>query len=576
MKQLGHSGNKSSLLRRALVRRAGLLALWVGSLVAVPSVHAVDAAAPAASAVAGACDPYKTYECLDDYLGQGVWERLVNYYKLEWGQPGAPADPKAPPGRRDTWPPAAQSTPPMPFTEWPYGGTTPLGVTRTGSVDSPLMTALANTSFGKWMGDTGFQLYGWADVGGNVSTSKTKPGGNSPAAYLYTPNTVQLDQAVLYLDRFPDTVQKDHLDWGLRASVIYGENYRYTTSYGLLSDQLLTHNKVNGWDFPMLYGELFIPQVAEGLLLRAGRFISLPDIEAQLAPNNYMYTHSMTYTFDNYTNTGVQSTLALDKNWMVQLGLTAGTEATLNHLWARENNPYPNVPGTGPGQVGYNPLYPGARFKVDPGSQPSWTLCGRWNATDGKTDVNACADAINSGTYGYNNLQWFGLTAYHSFSDQWHISFEAYHLYQKNVPNALNGDVQAIYAAGGSPFSSRFMPFNAPNLANCGNSTTLTCTAGATGTVFYLNYSPNPLDNFSIRPELYWDPQGQRTGAATHYGNFAVGWQHWFSPQIEVRPEIAYYHSFGGVPAFNGNSNAGIAPNKTSETILSGDIIYHF
>src|ERR1700737_4327402 len=34
------------------------------------------------------------------------------------------------------------------------------------------------------------------------------------------------------------------------------------------------------------------------------------------------YTHSMTYTFDNYTNTGILSTLALTKNWMVQLGLT--------------------------------------------------------------------------------------------------------------------------------------------------------------------------------------------------------------------------------------------------------------
>ncbi|WP_239512962.1 outer membrane beta-barrel protein, partial [Klebsiella aerogenes] len=76
----------------------------------------------------------------------------------------------------------------------------------------------------------------------------------------------------------------------------------------------------------MAYGELFIPQIAEGLLLRFGRFISLPDIEAQLAPNNYMYSHSMTYTFDNYTNTGLNATLALNKNWMVQLGLTVGTD----------------------------------------------------------------------------------------------------------------------------------------------------------------------------------------------------------------------------------------------------------
>ena len=34
-----------------------------------------------------------------------------------------------------------------------------------------------------------------------------------------------------------------------------------------------------------------------------------------------MYTHSMTYTFDNYTNTGIQTTLAVTKNWMLQLGV---------------------------------------------------------------------------------------------------------------------------------------------------------------------------------------------------------------------------------------------------------------
>jgi hypothetical protein len=528
-----------------------------------------------AAAKAVPCDPYKNYECLDEYLGDGFWTRLVNYYKLENGQAAGPSDPKAPASRRENFPPAAQSTPPMPFTEWPYGGTTPLGVTRPNSVDSPLMTALGNTSFGKWMGDNNFQMYGWVDVGGNVSTSKTKPGGNAPAAYLYTPNTVQLDQFVVYLDRFPDTVQKDHIDWGLRLSAIYGENYRYTTSYGLASYQLLNDNKVNGYDFPMLYGELFIPQVGEGLMLRLGRFISLPDIEAQLAPNNYMYTHSMTYTFDNYTNTGLQGTLALNKNWMAQLGLTVGSEATLAHVYSREQNPYPNVPGTGPGQVGYNPLYPGKTFKRDPGAMPSLTGCFRWNSDDGKTDVNGCADAINKGTYGYNNLQWYGLTAYHQITEKWHVSWEAYHIYQRNVPNANNADVQAIYAAGGSPFSSHFMPYNAPNLAQCSNATVTTCTAGAYGTTAYFNYQPDPLNNFSIRPEYYWDPQGQRTGAATRYVNFALGWQHWWSPQIEVRPEIAYYHSLNA-PAFNGNSNAGIAPNKYSETIVSGDLIFHF
>ncbi len=536
-----------------------------------------QAAAPAAPAAAGPCDPYKNYECLDDYLGTGFWNRLVKYYQLEWGKDAGPSDPKAPEPRRKEYPPAAQTTPPMPFTEWPYGGTTSIGVTRPGSIDSPFMNAIGDTSFGKWLNDNNLQIYGWINVGGNISTNTQKPGGNWPAAYLYTPNTVTLDQAVLYLDKFPDTVQKDHFDWGLRLSAIYGENYRYTTSYGLASYQLLDHNKVNGYDFPMYWLEGFWPQVADGLILRLGRFISLPDIEAQLAPNNYMYTHSMTYTFDNYTNTGLQSSLAINKNWIVQLGLTVGTEASAGHLHATLANPYPQIPGAGPGQIGYNPLYPGSTFKKDPGAMPSWTGCFRYTSDNGKDDLNVCADAINRGTWGYNNLQWFGATAYHTFNDNWHISWEGYRLYQKNVPNANNPDVQTIFANGGAPLSSYFIPFNQPFLAQCSDINAISCRAGVWTTTAYINYSPDPLNNFSIRPEYYWDQQGQRTGVATRYTNLAFGWQHWFSPQVEVRPEIAYYHSLNA-PAFNANLNpfAFRPPNKNNATILSADIIWHF
>src|SRR5467141_462618 len=196
----------------------------------------------------------------DKRIGDDFWTRFINYYALEWGHDGAPPDPTAPPGRRAGWPAAPASTPPYPYTEWPYGGATSIGVTRANSVDSPLMVALANTEFGKALNAAHVQIYGWINVGGNISTNTVKPGGNWPAAYMYTPNTVQLDQAVVYIERLPDTVQKDHIDWGFRLAPIYGENYRYTTAFGLWSYQLLNQNKNYGYDLPMAYGEVFIPQ----------------------------------------------------------------------------------------------------------------------------------------------------------------------------------------------------------------------------------------------------------------------------------------------------------------------------
>jgi hypothetical protein len=542
------------------MRKLLLASASLAGLVASGSAFAADASIPVKAPKV--CDPYKNYSCLDAYLGDDVFTRFVNYYKLEWGHDTAPADPKAPPSRRDYWPGTPETTPPMPFTEWPQGGVTTIGVTRPASVDSPLMNAIAHTGVGDWMADNHIQVYGWVNVGGNVSNNTTKPGGNFPAAYMYTPNTVTLDQAVIYVERLPDTVQKDHVDWGFRLSGIYGENYRYTTAYGLFSNQLLKNNSVNGYDMPMMWGEVFIPQLMEGLLVRVGRFISIPDTEAQLAPNNYMYSHSMTYAYDNYTNTGIMTTLAWNKNIQTQLGVTVGTEAMPWHIGARIINPFPN------------PVYPDATMLKDPGAQPSLTASIQIKSDSGNDAIYLVADGINNGHWGYNNLQWLGGTYYHKFNDQWHITFEAYTLSQRNVLNANNATAQTIAANSGYPFGPQQMPFNSPFLAQC-PAEVVTCTARVYTALSYLNWKFTPLDNLSFRAEFYDDVNGQRTGTATRYLETGIGWQHWLSPQIELRPEVAYYHSFDA-PAFNGNANAGILPNKNYAIIGAADVIWHF
>ncbi|MGP0089657.1 MAG: outer membrane beta-barrel protein [Xanthobacteraceae bacterium] len=528
--------------------------------VAILALAAVGPAR-AADAKAAVCDPYKNYNCLDAYLGQDIWTRLVNYYKLEWGQAGPPADPKALPGRRAYWPVTPGTVPPLPFTEWPYGGSTVLGVSRTGAVDSPLMVALAKTDVGEFLNDHGLQVYGWFDAGFNISSNRTF-NGNSPAAYMSNPNSMQLDQAVLYFERVPDTVQKDHIDWGFRLSGLYGENYRYTEAYGLWSYQFQGRNLQNGFDTPMMYGELFFPQLLEGTLVRVGRFISLPDIEAQLAPNNYMYSHSLTYGWDNYTNTGIQVTQALNKNLFVQVGLTVGTEAMPWH-WGQTtpNLAFPN-----------NPLFPNSSYPLDPGSVPSLTACLRYQTNSGNDNLYVCEDALNNGLQGYNNLQWTGFTYYHRFNEQWHISSEFYTLSQNDVLNLNNPTVfNTLLPNGITPLAGANIVAQQPNFAYCSNPNLLTCTSRSYTALTYLNYSPNPLDNWSFRAEYYVDQEGQRISIPTRYIDLAIGLQHWLSPQIEFRPEVAYYHSFN-TPAFDGVFNPLSSSTFTCSTPVQGTI----
>jgi len=474
--------------------------------------------------------------------------RLYHAYVDEWGMATAPVDPNAPPGppsrRPPPWPSAPVSSPPFPFADWPQGGNDYIGVSTPNAVDSPLTKAINS----EWLNDAHIQIYGWINPGGNVSSAKTGiingAGGNAPAAYMYVPNIVQLDQAVVYVERVPDTVQMDHIDWGFRVSGLYGENYRYTTAYGVFSNQLLYGNHFSGYDMPMVYAEMYVPYVAQGIEFRFGRYISVPDIEAQLAPNNYMYSHSMTYAFDNYTNTGLLTTLKLTKNWELQFGLSAGTETVpWNNTHISLINPVTGFPG-----------YSGSR---DPGVGPTYTGCFQWDSDTSWDNIYVCANGLNTGNWGYNNLQWIGWTWYHKFDEHWHISFENWYMWERNVPDVSQGYGNTAFA---------YIPFNPPNEAHCANH--FMCTAREWSALFYLNYQFSPLDNISLRGEFFDDLNGQRTTVATAYNNWALGWQHWFSPQVEIRPEIAWYHSLDA-PAFDNGT-------KHAITIFASDLIWHF
>ena len=543
-----------------------------------------DQTAPAATPAA---TPPAPATITDASLGTSVIGRFFKYQAAEWNQAASPlaTDPNAPPGRRGYFPPQPVTQPPYPFTEWPYGAATALGANRAASVDSPFMVAIADTDVGKALSSAHIQTYGWVDVGGNLSTSKVQ-GGNAPAAYAYDPNTVLLNQVALYVERTPDTVQEDHVDWGFRVGGVYGSDYHYPASRGFLVDQgLFERNKVNGLDIPMIYGELYIPHIAKGLLIRVGRYISVPDIEAQLAPNNYMYTHSITYTYDNYTNEGIALTLAVTKNLFLQAAVAAGTDSALWNAHQTLTNYLPN------------PLFPGTTFKRDPGSKPAFTACARYQSDSASDNLYLCMDAIDNGTWGYNNLQWFGMTYYHKFSNKFHVAFETYTLFQRHVLN-LNyqaavpyagqnpGETtgQYIWQSGGTPFSPTFnnganpgyYPFNGPSAAQCNNTTQVSCTARSATELSYWNYEFNPLNNISFREEFYNDEEGQRTGYKTRYYSVGFGYQHWFGPQIEVRPEIVYYHSLD-TKAFNNNNFTGdTSQGKNYQLLVSGDIIIHW
>src|ERR1035437_8904478 len=204
------------------------------------------------------------------------------------------------------------------------------------------------------------KIYGWIDVGGDLSSSKKS---NSPTAYDLVPNSIVLDQAVLRIEREPNTVQTKYVDWGFLFDNIFGIDYRYTTAKGIFSDQLFKHNNLYGYDPTQFYALIYFPKVAEGMLIKAGRFISPSDIEAQWAPDNYLYSHSLMFTVDPYTFTGAQATIRLNQYFQFEFGVHGGNDvapwsnsATLNGMamvrWVAKNNNnsiYGGTPSLGKG-----------------------------------------------------------------------------------------------------------------------------------------------------------------------------------------------------------------------------------
>ena len=216
--------------------------------------------------------------------------------------------------------PAPFESPPFPSSE--YQGYPLVGVPPDDTV-WPLMASFKDTCWGKFFDKYRIRLYGWFNGSGNLSNCKHS---NIPFSYWLVPNRFELDQFVFRAERQVDSVQTSHIDWGFRSTFLYGIDYRYMTAGGWTSWQLLKKNRLYGYDFTEQYFDIYFPQVVQGMILRVGRWIACPDIETQFAPDNYMGTHSILFTFDTYTQTGIMATIMLNKYWTVQACIHSGTD----------------------------------------------------------------------------------------------------------------------------------------------------------------------------------------------------------------------------------------------------------
>jgi hypothetical protein len=261
--------------------------------------------------------------------------------------------------------------------------------------------------------------------------------------------------------------------------------------------------------------------VVQGLNIRIGRYISLPDIEAQLAPDNYTYSHSLLYTYDAYTQTGVNATLLMSPHWTLQLGVSGGNDV---------------VPGV-----------------TD--AQPTLDACVRWISGSGNDNLYPCLNSLNDGKYGYNNVQSLYLTWYHKFSSSVHMGTEWWYMWERDVPNVAGNVRNPLPTEVGA------------NGAFC-DPGQKTCLAPEWAVLNYVEEEFGPKDYLSVRNEYFDDERGQRTGYRTRYTEHLVGWGHWIGNTITIRPELRFERSYD-VPAYDNG-------RKHNQFIFAADMILKY
>jgi hypothetical protein len=443
----------------------------------------------------------------------GFGRRLFNaYFKKEEEKKEEAEAEEGTVNRRVNLPTPFAPAPPFPFAD--HTGPN-IGVNDTSVY--PFMQAVYEGPNGDWWKKSRIKFYGWADPSYNASTSKNS---NIPMSYNIVPNSLQLSQLVWIFERPLDTVQMDHFDWGFKFTNLFGIDYRYTTAKGYFSDQLLKENHLYGYDPLQMYVDLYSPKVALGTILRMGRYISPIDIEAQLSPENYLYTHSLMYTYDPYTFTGIQSITLWTPQFTTMLGVHGGNDM---------------APWTA-------------------ASQPNGEILAKWVSKSGKDALFGGLDSIGKGyfSHGHDDLQVLAGTYSHKFTDRFHTLTEVYYIWERDA--RVGGTVTY-----GPP---------EPYFLGVGPGARLPGLSYSVGAVNYTAYKLNDKSYIVWRNDVLDDPRGYRTGFPGAVFETTFGWIYHITPWCVSRPEVRFDWTSGEKAYDNGT--------KREQFTFNWDIIIRF
>ncbi|HWB08002.1 MAG TPA: outer membrane beta-barrel protein [Pirellulales bacterium] len=251
-------------------------------------------------------------------------------------------------------------------------------------------------------------ISGWIDASFTASTDRVT---QLPMGFNYRANQFLLQQNWLRVER---AVNKDDAEASfgfLSDTILPGTDYRFTLPRGLFNRQLVgTRGGPNlyGVDPVRFYAEVYLPGIAQGCDFQVGRFYAPWGLEAVDAPSNTFLSHTYTFVYDPFTQTGMLATVRLNDCWSTQSALVIGNDEWFN-----------------------------------PGNQPKYSGNLQWAAVD-KRNTFRFSTILGSPRYRtryhLDNLNLFELIYSHQFSPDVKYTFAATFGYQTEVPTLGTAD----------------------------------------------------------------------------------------------------------------------------------------
>ncbi|HVS38375.1 MAG TPA: outer membrane beta-barrel protein [Gemmataceae bacterium] len=478
-----------------------------------------------------------------------MWTSAILTAALALGQPGGnlpavvlPAPPPAeaaapaaypsgldltalepPPAPADQPPPPIQIT--APLLPPPAPAAAPAAPAAPAAAPPPrwfLMKELQGTYLGGQLDGNNIAIYGWMEGSFTGSTAGVS---NEPMAWNDRSDRLLLQQMFIRMERTVVTTGTTMPTWGFRTDWLIGSDYRFTLPRGIWNGQLVNSTDAQnlyGVDPVEFYGEVYIPNVQQGLDIKVGRFYTPWGEESIEAVSTPLVSRS--YTFNSgppFTNTGVLATLTINPVWQVAAGLVDGNDIVFDN--GQEPRFLGFVKWTQPGSAATPPYGRNTVTLAASLGRGKFNDSAPMEAPEFAAGDTITTSGIGGETLGRNNINVIDLLWTHTFNPV--LSFASENLYgwQTSIPLS-----SGIIVTDVQPFG--------------------TGTGHWASTAEYLIYTMSSRTTATLRAELFDDYEGTRTGFNGLYGEVTGGLAVKLRPGLIVRPELRY--------DWNGNSRA--------------------